>query len=218
MILLFSGTPLASSRERGLARKDGGKRQDTAIQEHLAQLEIHPVPDEERLEGAEEQSEGENARRRQVRDTYADLGPLGERVIEPFGVLRREEDGTYQTEQRDPWCEHKGGKEGRDDLGGELLLGMEGVGYERLGVEGRFVRVGCRRGGCRDVEVKEVERRWVVYERAEDQGDGERAVSRRWQGRRRTSHVLREKKRRERRDGFLSFVHVRARIWPCRPG
>ena len=54
LILIFSGPPLASGRERGLARKDGRKRQDTGIQEHLAQVEIHPVPDEERLESAEE--------------------------------------------------------------------------------------------------------------------------------------------------------------------
>jgi hypothetical protein len=72
------------------------------------------------------------------------------------------------------------------------------VGDGRLGAEGRFVRVRCGRGRCGDVEVKEVECHWVVYERAEDQRDGERSVCRRWEGRRRTSHVLREKKRRER--------------------
>ena len=108
--------------------------------------------------------------------------------------MGREEDATYQTEQRSPWCEHERGKESGDDLGGKLLLGPEGVGDGRLRVKGRFVGVGCRRGGCGDVEVKEVECLRVVHERAEDQGDGERVVCRRREGRGRTGHVLREKK------------------------
>lgn len=66
----------------------------------------------------------------------------------------------------------------------------EGVGNGRLGVEGRFVGVGSGRRGCGDVEVEEVERRWVVYEGTEDQGDSQWAVCRRREGCWWTSHVL----------------------------
>lgn len=100
------------------------------------------------------------------------------------------ENRTYQTEQCDPRCGHECRKECGDDLGGNFLLGTEGVYDGWLGMEGRFVGVGCRRGRCGDIEVKEVERRWVMHERAEDEGDGERAVGRRWEGWRRTRHVL----------------------------
>lgn len=64
-------------------------------------------------------------------------------------------------------------------------------------MERRFVGVGCGRRGSGDVEVEEVECRWVVYEGTEDQGDGEWAVCRRWEGCWRTRHVLHGKSERE---------------------
>lgn len=76
VILMFPGPPLASGREGSLARKDGRKRQDTGIEQYLTELEIHPVPEQECLKGAEERGEGEDTRRKQVRDTYADFAPL----------------------------------------------------------------------------------------------------------------------------------------------
>lgn len=73
------------------------------------------------------------------------------------------------------------------------MLWTEGVGDGGLGVKGRLVGMGYGRRGCGDVEIKEVKGRWVVYERAEDEGHGERAVCRWWERGRRTSHVLRKK-------------------------
>lgn len=76
LILMFPGPPFADGSERSLARKDGRKRQDTGIEQHLTQLEIYPVPYKESLEGAKKCCEGQDARREKVRDTYADLAPL----------------------------------------------------------------------------------------------------------------------------------------------
>ena len=64
--------------------KDGRKRQDTGIQEqHLAQVAIHPAPDEERLEGA---ASGAGRRGEYEAMTSADRArrpwSLGERAIE----------------------------------------------------------------------------------------------------------------------------------------
>ena len=52
---------------------------------------------------------------------------------------------------------------------------------------------GC--GGRGDVEVKEIEHRWVVYERAENDGYSEWAVGGRWERCWWTSHVLHGKRK-----------------------
>lgn len=81
---MYPGPPFASGCERGLARKDGRKRQDAGIEQHLAEVEIYPVPEKKRLERAEEHGEGEDTKGKQVRDTYADFAPLktNGRVVE----------------------------------------------------------------------------------------------------------------------------------------
>ena len=57
---------------------------------------------------------------------------------------------------------------------------MERVDNGRLGMEESLVWVGRGRGRCGDVKVKEIKRRRIVHERAEDEGNSERAVCRWW--------------------------------------
>lgn len=67
---------LGDARQRRPAREDGRYEQHRAVQQHVADAQRDPIPEQQRLERAEREHERQDGRREQARGLRRGLGPL----------------------------------------------------------------------------------------------------------------------------------------------
>jgi len=75
--LISDTKPLARDVRQGMfSRKESGDGEDGAVEQHLPQFEVNPVPEKKPFKGAKGQNEGEDVEREETRLDGYYLGPL----------------------------------------------------------------------------------------------------------------------------------------------
>lgn len=74
--LFLTKSLLADADQRLLSREDGGDSQYSTVQQHLAELELNPVPEQQHFKGSEGSHERYDAGGKETRYTRRYFGPL----------------------------------------------------------------------------------------------------------------------------------------------